>query len=214
MCQLLFSDNTLRLRPKKSEVSRSSFVTAFLNCSIGNTQLLRDSRGGLQKVVTQESLGSIIIPCLGVIEELRLVAELDKARVERDLALAEADRLFTSIDDLVISKLGLPEVSYQKSGAYAIRLGLVKNEKTFSADYFHPERMKAVRQIQSLRNAPLSDLVLFQRNSLKAPGDIKYIGLASISSNTGQLTDARETASGQCFIFKSGDVLYGRLRLI
>ncbi len=72
--------------------------------------------------------------------------------------------------------------------------------------------MQAVRLIQRLSNAPLAKLVGFQRDIVKSPGESWYIGLASVASGTGQLTEAIETASGQCFSFKPGDVLYGRLR--
>lgn len=142
----------------------------------------------------------------------RLVAKLNAARAERDRALAEAERLLTSIDDLVKAKLGLPDLETPRRAGYAIRLAIAKSTNTLSADFFHPERMQAVRMIQGLDNAPLSKLVSFQRNIVKTPGESRYIGLASVASGTGQLTEAIETASGQCFAFEPGDVLYGRLR--
>jgi hypothetical protein len=206
-----FSDNTLRLRLTDVNRSRAKFISYFMNSSPGRTQLLRDSRGGLQKVVTQESVGRIVVPSLRDLEP-RLVAELDAARAERDRALAEAERLLTSIDDLVKTRLGLPDPEPPRQASYAIRLATAKGTNTLSADFFHPERMQAVRLIQRLSNAPLSRLVRFQRNIIKTPGESRYIGLASVASGTGQLTDAVETASGQCFSFEAGDVLYGRLR--
>ena len=52
----------------------------------------------------------------------------------------------------------------------------------------------------------------FKRDITKVSEGMRYIGLASITSNTGQLSDAEETATGHCIAFKRGDVLYGRLR--
>lgn len=165
-----------------------------------------------QPNINKEEFKSLEIPLPPLTVQRRLVAELDAARAERDRALAEAERLLTSIDDLVKAKLGLPDLAPPKQAGYAIRLATAKSTNTLSADFFHPERMQAVRMIQGLGNAPLSQLVSFQRNIIKTPGESRYIGLASVASGTGQLTDAIETASGQCFAFESGDVLYGRLR--
>ena len=206
-----FSDNTLRLRLKGLHRQRARFIAEFLNSQPGRVQLLRDSRGGLQKVVTQESVGRIVIPDLGA-SEARLVAELDAARAERDRALAEAERLLGSIDQHVCRLLGLPDVPPPTQAAYAIRLGLAKQSATLSADYFHPERMTALRAIRQLSNAPLGQLVSFERQLVATPGSQRYIGLASVASHTGQLTDAVESAAGQCFAFEPQDVLYGRLR--
>ncbi|PPE65411.1 hypothetical protein C1704_14240 [Caldimonas caldifontis] len=70
----------------------------------------------------------------------------------------------------------------------------------------------ALRSIQSLPHAPLGALVNFERLLVASPGTARYIGLASVASHTGQLTEAAETATGACFAFQADDVLYGRLR--
>jgi len=152
------------------------------------------------------------VPNISPDVQRRLVAELNAARVKRDRALAEADRLLSSIDDLVKRLLHLPELPLPAHAGYAIGRELAKRSSTISADYFHPERMLALRAIQALPNAALGALVSFERKSSANPGDARYIGLASVASHTGQLTDAVETASGQCFAFGKNDVLYGRLR--
>lgn len=206
-----FSDNTLRIRLTKPQRHRAAYISAFLNSALGRAQLLRDSRGGLQKVVTQESVSRIVVPDMGNHEE-KLVAELNAVRAERDRAFAEADALLTSIDTLVTQALGLPTITPPAHFSYAIRFSDAKAASTLSADYFHPERMGALKAIRSLPNAPLSQLVDFQRNLSATPGEARYIGLASVASHTGQLTNAVETAAGQCFEFVADDVLYGRLR--
>jgi type I restriction enzyme S subunit len=157
-------------------------------------------------------LNGLLIPVPPLDIQRRLVAELDAARAERDRALAEADRLLTAIDELVRRSLGLSDLPAPGTGGYAIRLGTAKNASTISADYFHPERMRALKAIDALPHAPLERLVSFQRDVVTSPGGARYIGLASVSSQSGQLTDAAETATGQCFTFEPDDVLYGRLR--
>lgn len=165
-----------------------------------------------QPNINKEEFKTLELPVPPLDIQRRLVAELDAARAERDRALAEADRLLSSIDDLVIRLLKLPELPPPTHAGYAIRLGLVKSTATISADYFHPERMLALRAIQALPNAALGALVSFERKLGANPGDKRYIGLASVASRIGQLTEAVESASGQCFTFEENDVLYGRLR--
>lgn len=173
--------------------------------------LVRKHGATVHSINTPELLGlDIPIPPIDI--QRRLVAELDAARAERDRALAEADRLLVSIDEMVKKILGLPDLDLTRQAGYAIRLSTAKASSTLSADYFHPERMQAISLIQIVPNAPLSRLVEFKRDIIKSPGKSRYIGLASVASGTGQLTDATETASGQCFAFSPGDVLYGRLR--
>lgn len=208
----VFASYLIRVRVDEDKVL-PEFVSSFLNTPAGRIQIDQVSRqiAGMSNVNAEE-LKELVIPRPDIDVQRRLVAELDAARAERDRAMAEAERLLTSIDDLVKAKLGLPDLEPPKQAGYAIRLTIAKSANTLSADFFHPERMQAVRMIQGLDNAPLSQLVSFQRNIVKTPGESRYIGLASVASGTGQLTEAIETASGQCFAFEPGDVLYGRLR--
>ncbi|WP_280812710.1 hypothetical protein [Variovorax sp. TBS-050B] len=189
------------------------FVSAFLNSPAGRIQIDQVSRqvAGMSNVNAEE-LRDLLIPLPNISEQERLLAELEAARIERDRASAEADRLLYAVDELITSTLGLPEVSTPTQGGYAIRLGLAKTVSTISADYFHPERMGALKAIKALPNAPLGSLVSFQRKLVSSPGKARYIGLASVASHAGQLTDAIETAAGQCFAFETDEVLYGRLR--
>lgn len=189
-----------------------AYLSNYLRIDLARKYVLANANVTTMATISQGIVESfpVVIPPLAI--QRRLVAELDAARAESDRALAEAERLLTSIDDLVKAKLGLPDLEPPKQAGYAIRLAIAKSTNTLSADFFHPERMQAVRMIQGLDNAPLSQLVTFQRNIVKTRGESRYIGLASVASGTGQLTEAIEAASGQCFAFEPGDVLYGRLR--
>ena len=165
-----------------------------------------------QSNINKEKFKSLEIPIPPREVQRRLVAELDAARAERDCALAEAKRLLSSIDEVVKERLKLPEVKPSRKVGYGIRLATVKHHRTLSADYYHPERLVAIRAIQRVPNAPLSKLVTFKRDIAEVSEGIRYIGLASIARNTGQLSDIGEAANGQCIAFEGGDVLYGRLR--
>ncbi|MCA3424908.1 MAG: hypothetical protein INF81_18305 [Roseomonas sp.] len=157
-------------------------------------------------------LEHLLVPVPPESVQAQLVNDLHNAKVASEEAGRRSVGLISSIDDLLVEALSLSRPNPPRSGGYAIRRLTALNGQTLSADYFHPERMHAISQIVSVPNAKLSELVTFERSILKEPGQTRYLGLASVASNTGQLTDAIETATGQCFRFEEGDVLYGRLR--
>ena len=206
----IFAGYCIRFRFKAEVLPE--FVYGFTKTNAYATWVAAIQRPAGQPNINKEEFKSFEIPVPPRDVQRRLVAELDAARAERECALVEAERLLGSVDELVKEKLKLPEVKISGHLGYAIRLSTIKDNRTLSPDYFHPERMGAIRAIQEVPNAPLSQLVTFKREIANMPEGMRYIGLASITSNTGQLTDARETATGHCIAFKKGDVLYGRLR--
>ena len=62
-----------------------------------------------------------------------------------------------------------------------------------------------------LKVASLDELVSFQRNQIKTPGE-NYLGLSHVQSGTGELTDSTDTVKGTCFTYTVGDILFARLR--
>lgn len=206
----VFAGYCIRFRFKAEVLPE--FVYSFTKMDVYASWVAAIQRPAGQPNLNKEEFKSLEIPVPPRDVQHRLVAELDASRADRDRALAEAERLLGSIDEMVKEKLKLPEVKLLGQSGYAIRLSTIKHNRTLSADYFHPERMVAIRAIQGVPNAPLSQLVKFKRDITKVSEGMRYIGLASITSNTGQLSNAKETATGQCIAFERGDVLYGRLR--
>ncbi len=201
----------VRLSPARA---LPDFVSAFLNTDAGRMQIDQVSRqiAGMSNVNSEE-LKLLEIPLPPTIaEQERLFAELANAARQRDSHLQQADALLQSLDDVVISTLGLPSPGALPVGGYGARLNDVRSARNMSADYHHPERIRALRMIHAVPHASLGAVVSFQRDTVRSPGNARYVGLASVASNTGQLTNVEESATGQCFQFEPGDVLYGRLR--
>lgn len=75
--------------------------------------------------------------------------------------------------------------------------------------------MEAIHTLKSnmdITAYKLSDIVDFYRDLVNVTDNDDYLGLASVESQTGELSGIHEKAAGQAFIYKKGDVLYGRLR--
>ena len=90
------------------------------------------------------------------------------------------------------------------------------SDKTFSAGYYHPERMAAISNMKAVSEfnvRKLIDIVDFCRDIVScSESSKKYLGLAGVESQTGELSGTDEEASGQAFSYEVDDVLYGRLR--
>ena len=182
-----FSDNVLRLRPKEENRGRSAFVAEFLNCTIGNTQLLRDSRGSLQKVVTQQSLGDIIVPELGG-RETELIAAMDAARSERRSKLAEAEGLLAGVDGYLREALGLAAAPAAGRQVFAVR-----GQSAFERidPHFHAPEFERIQQILAETACqPLGEIAAFS-DAAWNPKDyphpaFRYIEISTVNPKTGE----------------------------
>ena len=85
------------------------------------------------------------------------------------------------------------------------------------ADYFHPERILAIRaaqkhNVQGLHSTSLNAIAWFLRDQVPADSHANYLSLANVQSNTGELVITADEVEGTCFQFQKGDVLFCRLR--
>lgn len=128
----------------------------------------------------------IPVPPLDV--QRRLVAGLEAARVERDRALAEAERLLSSFEPWAIKEMGLSVPKEDVRKVYAIRV----NAKPTRIDPFYhaPEFVEIERVVQTAPHAQLGSLVQFSNdtwNSKEHPESIfRYIEISGVDRRRGQ----------------------------
>lgn len=105
---------------------------------------------------------------------------------------------------------------YNKTTCVAVTIGELLSNSSIGVEYYHPERMYAINAIRrnvETKAIRIEELVDFCRNNTSASGkEDKYLGLAGIENNTGELSGDTESASGEAFEYQRGDVLYARLR--
>lgn len=173
-------------------------------------------RPAAQPNINKEEYKSFVIPLPDLDTQHALVAEMEAARATRQSKLAEAENLLTGIDGFVLDELGLKLQKEEKRNAFAARLKQLQAGQTMNPDYFHPERIRAIKAIKKssprLRVERLADIADFIRDITTVQESDKYLGLASVQSNTGELVEVEETAEGQCFRYQKNDVMFGRLR--
>jgi type I restriction enzyme S subunit len=208
--------NTIRIalldRVKHGEF-KPEFLWLFLNSRLGQLLIRQFIAGGVQETITAPELLEVRIPKLPWKAQQQLVTAMNAARAVRHAKLAEADSLLTGLDGFLLTTLGLTAPHRDDRKVYAVHLA--DTHDRLNADYFHPERVLSLRAMDAVSRrvpcAKLSQIVSFVRDQIKTP-DPKYIGLAHVQSNTGELVDADEEAAGACSRFRTGDVLFARLR--
>jgi hypothetical protein len=165
--------------------------------------------------IDQGTLYNLPVICPPVEKQIELVAAMDEARSQRKQKLAEADALLSSLDDYLLKTLGLEPPVKDDRKIFAISLQDVKLQGRLNSDYFHPERVLALRAMitaaETINCEKLESIVDFVREKIKKPSE-NYLGLAHVQSNTGELTNVDDMAKGDCFTFKTDDVLFARLR--
>ena len=168
-----------------------------------------------QAGVNTTALANVRIPFPSAEQRESLVADMLAAREERRAKLAEADALLAGIDDFMLQALGIAPPAEDTRRVFAVSLAQMSGQERINSDYYHPERVQALRGLEqaadSMTVAPLIDVVDFMREQLKTPG-ANYLSLAHVQGHIGELTDAADTASGNCFAYKTDDVLFARLR--
>lgn len=203
------------LRARDSRLSQA-FLWEFLSLD-----LLRKAApfaftgsAGHQRV-PDSFLGDLPFPLLPPGDQKQLVAAMGAARIKRQAKLAEADALLAGLDGYVLNALGLTPPAKDERKVFAVSKSLLGSQARLNADYFHPERILALRALEGLTqqiDCPrLEQVVDFIREQIKTPGP-NYLGLANVQSHTGELVQTEEDVKGGCSTFQKGDVLFARLR--
>jgi hypothetical protein len=168
-------------------------------------------RPAVQANINKEEYKSleIILPSHEI--QLQLTAKMDVAFESYSAKLREADSLLAGMDEYVLRALGIDANNFTPRLVVAVHVKTLKADKTFGAEYYHPERMAVIQALENnpnIQTKKLSDAVTFERNIVNAKdSDLQYLGLAGVESNTGELSGAVEEAAGQAFTYQSGDVL-------
>lgn len=199
-----------RIRTKNRETSEA--LAAWLNTDIAETLAKRRSTGGTRPALDYPALRSIPI----ILDE-QMQKELSAAYSQHKQAEAKAHALLASIDDYLLSELGItlpPEpdndISYRIFTAQRKELAGWR----FDPQALHPEREECVDVLRRMNSIPLKSASLFIRDlRTEIPEGATYIGLENIESNTGRYVPSGEKDTvSSAFAFCKGQVLFPKLR--
>lgn len=214
----VFASYLMRLRVDRDQ-AEPEFVAAFLNTRAGRLQIDRESRQiiGMSNINAEE-IRTLRVPLPKPPKQRELLAALDAARAARRRKLEEAESLLGGLDAFVLETLGLtlPPPNGHRT-TYAVRLSDVREGKKLYPDYFHPERLNAIRAIAAEYGPdyafPLAKIAEFHRDQRQVQPDDPYLGLANVQPNTGERVEStEEDGEGTVFEYAENDVLFARLR--
>ena len=192
------------------------YIWNYLNSTTGKKQIKKQTAGGVQKTITVSGISDIEIILPEYSKQLSLSKNLEKQSLLRKKNQTDAEYLLNSMDHVILSLLNISPAEYTERLVGAIHLSDLISDSTFSAEYYHTERMAAIHELQShceLKAKRLANIVVFRRSIvISANSNEEYLGLAGVESQTGELSGIKEEAAGQAFVYQVGDVLYGRLR--
>ena len=195
------------------EVS-SDFLHDYLLSDIGQTLLERNVSGQVQQKITTQDITDLPVPinC----NEKRLTQIMGNAYASCMHKFDQVSILFDGMNDYILSKLKMDKFAYKQYLCCGIRLSNLIKDRTFNAEYYHPERIRVINSLvenEFISTLKLSEVVYFCRDIVSCcDRSQKYLGLAGVESQTGELSGVDEEASGQAFKYEVDDVLYGRLR--
>ncbi len=199
---------------KNIQETTATFIHDYLLSSFGQKMLERSTSGQVQQKITTQDITDVLIP-IGC-DEVRLSERLKVAHDMHTSKTNLAKELLEGGNNSILDSLGITIPTCKEQVVGVIRLSNIIEDKTFSTEYYHPERMAAIHAIKGgkhLTVMKLSDIVSFHRDIVNSAesADV-YLGLAGVQSHTGELSGVEEDATGQAFEYKAGDILYGRLR--
>ena len=198
-----------------SKKATPAFVSAFLNGPTGRAQIERDSRQIIGMTnINAEEIRALRIPLPGdLATQAALLADLNAARAARDAGLAAAGAALAGLDTFILAELGLtlPPLPDPAHPFAVTRAALAGGGKLFP-NYYNPERQHAVAALCAIGAKTLASAVDFARVQRTIASGEFYVGLANVSSNTGEYVAATEDVEGTITAFEAGDVLFAKLR--
>lgn len=192
------------------------FLVEWLNCPVGLEISNRPVSGGTRVALDYGAIREIRLPIpASLTVQENFVETMAKARAECRAKQAKAVALLAGLDDYLLDTLGLTPPPKDERKVFAVSRSALGSQARLNADYFHPERILAIRTLEhathDLACPRLEQVVDFIRDQIKTPGP-NYLSLANVQSNTGELVPSNEEVTGACSVFQRGDVLFARLR--
>lgn len=212
-----FGSTEFHVLRKRNEKIYMPFVWAILS----NENVLKAAQATFSGSAGQQRVSASFIENFPAVlpeysMQVRLVAELEEKLSLLNSKLRQADEVLAGMSSYILLTLNIAPIRFDSQLCCKVKMSDIVSDKTFSAEYYHPERMAAISNMKDACSSnvrKLIDIVDFCRDIVSCnESSLKYLGLAGVESQTGELSGVEEDAAGQAFKYEIDDVLYGRLR--
>lgn len=197
---------------------RSDYLAAFLSIFADDILPIVTKHGVTVQSVNSPELLAMPIPVPDLTVQESIAFMLIAAHEQRDARFAEAAALLASIDDYLLSELGIT-LPPETENTLANRIFRVSAHELggwrFDPHALHPDVEACRNAIERFgKFAHLRAVASFSRDQVagrQAP--LPYVGLEHVQGGTGLLLDADyEDDFGTALMFKPGQVLFPKLR--
>ena len=136
----------------------SHYVEIVLKSKIGQSQIDRLISGGVQPTITKQDILSIEIPLPPLEIQNHIVEIMQSAYAQKKQKEQEADTLLDSIDDYVLSELGVPAAKAKVTIGLKMRIVTADAFSDVSGRRLDPEAYYQVYSLYTGRSYPMERL--------------------------------------------------------
>ncbi|WP_457663747.1 restriction endonuclease subunit S [Sinorhizobium medicae] len=190
----VFASYLIRVRLDRSR-ALPEFVSAFLNTEAGRMQIDQVSRqiAGMSNVNAEELRGLEVPLPPSLAQQSELLSKLERAAIQRNQYLRDADEVDRSVELEVARALGIILPESKTSSVYAIQRSSARSSR-LDAAYHHPRYSEALRALDGANGekAALGDMLLdiaggatpkAKDESLYATDGVKFLRILNVKPN-------------------------------
>ena len=190
------------------------YVAYCLNTQYSRIQMNRLLKGIAQPDLHLEEIAKISILLPPLETQNYIVKIIQSAHAQKRQKEQEADAVLDSIDDYVLTELGIEMPVIEEKKCFVVYAGDVEGRVDPSA--YRSLKTSSIDAIKSskYKSVHLKDIVAFRKEIVTDSFELPYVGLENIESNTGFYVPSTEEKESfnSALKFESGDVLFPKLR--
>lgn len=213
------SNHITRIMPDESRVS-AEYLTLIFNLYQRNKLFYKVcTNWNNQSGVNVEQLAQVKIPVPSLGKQKEITRFFNSAFKRKKSKENNANRLLASIDDYLLSELGIP-AQQQEDNSLEKRIFYRKYSELHAGRLdplaYKKERLDAIGGIKNgyYAASPLFNIVRFLSDSVKEiENNVSYIGLENIQGGSGEyIATSEKNSISSASVFNVGNILFPKLR--
>lgn len=164
------------------------YIAAFLNSTLGRSLSIREITGGTRPALDYKALRSVkvILPALNIQNDIiEIMQSVYAAKKQKD---QEADAILDSIDDYVLTELGVEMPAVEEKKCFVVYTGETVGKRVDS--HFHQPKYRKFKQALETGKyhvTPFSDLITDLKNGVEirtySDSGYRYLRVSDLGKN-------------------------------
>lgn len=165
------------------------YICKYLNTKFGRLQIFREGNKTTRPELNISEVSSILIPIPPSSIQNHIVAIMDKAYTSKKSKEVDAQQLLNSIDDYVLSELGITQPPDEKKMCYSIYSDEI--EGRFDPHFYKPEFRILEENLSKVDHKDLCSVIEFSNETWNQKdffeNEFPYIEISKIDITSGDL---------------------------